>query len=102
VPLFVIDPFRYTKAIVRRLSEEVWNKGDSSVVNQVYGPDLSYQGRTRHSRRAERPPNDRCASAYPTFTSQHGRVGARGDVGCAGGRSSSHVELHAWRSGRWR
>jgi len=30
--------------------------------------------------------------------SQYGRAGARSTVGCAGGRSSSRVELHAWRS----
>src|SRR4051812_23153444 len=30
--------------------------------------------------------------------SQHGRAGARSTVGCAGGRSSSRVELPAWRS----
>ena len=35
-------------------------------------------------------------------SSQYGRAGARSTVGCAGGRSSSCVELHAWRSAQWK
>ena len=32
------------KAIVSRHFEDVWNKGDLAVVEEIYAPDISYQG----------------------------------------------------------
>jgi hypothetical protein len=32
------------KAIVRRHFDEVWNKGNLAIVDEIYAPDISYQG----------------------------------------------------------
>jgi predicted ester cyclase len=87
------------KASVRRHFEEVWTKGDLAVVDEIMGPEISYQG--EHITRAEwKDLLSPWRTAFPDFPYHVDQLVAEGDAVAANAHFTA-THRGVFHYGRW-